>query len=278
MYTLIVLLLVFLIVLAIIGLVAIQFLFGYRRLAAAQGGRPHRFAAYKTDNCQHVPAHIYKRPDPMIYSQQYLMSKGLAVTWDNPDIHLELGGVPVDSHDLKPNTTYDVIARIWNNSLDAVVVNMPVEFSYLSFGIGTTKTHIETTAVDVGVKGAPGCPAFARVPWTTPTWPLLSVSRVYLGRRRQSVQQCRPAEYGREAAQLAESEVQDGCAQFIARAAGDCASPRHIQIAGVARLPPTPRNGQSATLARRSGASTARNRRWGEPREIPVAGGLDSNS
>jgi hypothetical protein len=169
MYTLIVLLLVFLIVLALIGLFAIQFLFGYRRLAAAQGGRPHRFAAYKTDNCQHVPAHIYKRPDPMIYSQQYLMSKGLAVTWDNPDIHLELGGVPVDSHDLKPNTTYDVIARIWNNSLDAVVVNMPVEFSYLSFGIGTTKTHIETTAVDVGAKGAPGCPAFARVPWTTPT-------------------------------------------------------------------------------------------------------------
>jgi hypothetical protein len=68
----------------------------------------------------------------MIYSQQYLMSQGLAVTWDNPDIHLELGGVTVDSHDLKPNTTYDVIARIWNNSLDAVVVGMPVAFSFSS--------------------------------------------------------------------------------------------------------------------------------------------------
>ena len=75
----------------------------------------------------------------MIYCQQYLMSQGLAVTWDNPDVHLELGGVPVNLHDLKPNTTYDVFARIWNNSLDAVVVNMPVEFSFLSFGIGTSE-------------------------------------------------------------------------------------------------------------------------------------------
>jgi hypothetical protein len=164
-------LLALLLVLGFVGLFALLFFVGYRRLAAAQGGRPHRFAAYKTSDCQHVPAHVYKRPDPMIYSQQYLISKGLAVTWDNPDIHIELGGVPVDSHDLKPNTIYDVIARIWNNSLDAVVVNMPVDFSFLSFGIGTKKTHIATTAVDVSAKGAPGCPAFARVQWTTPPTP-----------------------------------------------------------------------------------------------------------
>jgi hypothetical protein len=79
------LLLVLLIVLGFVGLFALLFFVGYRRLAAAQGGRPHRFAAYKTSDCQHVPAHIYKRPDPMIYSQQYLISKGLAVTWDNPE-------------------------------------------------------------------------------------------------------------------------------------------------------------------------------------------------
>jgi hypothetical protein len=99
------------------------------------------------------------------------MSKGLAVTWQNPDIHLELGGVPVDSSDLKPNTTYDVIARIWNNALDAVVVNMPVDFSFLSFGIGTTRTHIATALTDVAAKGMPGCPAFVRVQWTTPPTP-----------------------------------------------------------------------------------------------------------
>ena len=32
----------------------------------------------------HLPSTIYKRPDPLIYSQYFLMSKGLAVTWDNP--------------------------------------------------------------------------------------------------------------------------------------------------------------------------------------------------
>jgi len=110
----------------------------------------------------------------MIYSQQYLMSKGLAVTWQNPDIRLERGGVPVDSSDLKPNTTYDVIARIWNNAIDAVVVNMPVDFSFLSFGIGTTKTFIAATAVDVAAKGMAGCPAFARVQWTTPSSPAIT--------------------------------------------------------------------------------------------------------
>jgi hypothetical protein len=171
MHVALVLLLLLLILLAIVGLFAILFFLGYRHLAAAKGPRPSRFSAYQTGNCQHVPPHIYRRPDPMIYCQQYLMSQGLAVTWDNPDIHLELGGVPVDSHDLKPNTTYDVIARIWNNSLDAVVANMPVEFSFLSFGIGATKTHIATAAVDVGAKGTPGCPAFARVQWTTPPTP-----------------------------------------------------------------------------------------------------------
>lgn len=168
---LLILLLALLILLALVGLFAVLFFIGYRRLAAARGRRPHRFVAYKTDNCQHVPPHIYRRPDPMIYSQQYLMSKGLAVTWQNPDIHLEQGGMPVDSSDLKPNTTYDVIARIWNNALDAVVVNMPVDFSFLSFGIGTAKTFIATTAVDVAAKGMAGCPAFARVQWTTPPMP-----------------------------------------------------------------------------------------------------------
>jgi hypothetical protein len=171
MHVVLLLLLILLILLALVGLFAILFFIGYRHLAAAKGPRPSRFQVYTTENCQHVPPHIYKRPDPMIYSQQYLMSQGLAVTWQNPDIHLELGGVPVDSHDLKPATTYDVIARIWNNSLDAVVVNMPVEFSYLSFGIGTTKTHIATTPVDIAAKGMPGCPAFARVQWTTPATP-----------------------------------------------------------------------------------------------------------
>lgn len=65
-----------------------------------------------------LPPHTYKRPDPMIYSQYYLMSKGLAITWDNPDIGLFDGNSPVPSHDLATNKTYNIRARIWNNSVD----------------------------------------------------------------------------------------------------------------------------------------------------------------
>src|SRR5258708_611323 len=167
-----IILILVLVLLAFLGLLALLFFIGYRKKARAQGGKPNRFKADRGTACQHVPGHIYKKPDPMIYSQQYLISKGLAVTWNNPDIHLELGGVPVDSSNLKPNTTYDVIARIWNNSLDAVVAGMPVGFSFLSFGIGGKKNFIGTfPKLNLGVKGSPQCPAFAQVKWTTPPAP-----------------------------------------------------------------------------------------------------------
>jgi hypothetical protein len=107
----------------------------------------------------------------LIYDQQYLQSLGLAVTWDNPDIHLERAdqpGVPVDSHKLEPGTKYIVIARIWNGSNYAPAIHMPVRFSYLEFGIGTVKHPIGETSADVPVRGANGCPAFASVVWKTP--------------------------------------------------------------------------------------------------------------
>lgn len=114
----------------------------------------------------------YKRPDPMIYDQYYLMSLGLAVSWQNPDIKLYLGGVPVTStNDLAPSTTYEVIAQIWNSSPDAVVSGMPVTFSYLSFGVQTQSHFIGQTVVDLGVKGSAHCPAYAKMLWTTPSVP-----------------------------------------------------------------------------------------------------------
>jgi hypothetical protein len=107
----------------------------------------------------------------LIYDQQYLQSLGLAVTWDNPDIHLERAdqpGVPVDSHKLEPGTKYNVIARIWNGSNYAPAIHMPVRFSYLEFGIGTVTHPIGETSADVPVRGAKGCPAIASVVWNTP--------------------------------------------------------------------------------------------------------------
>jgi hypothetical protein len=99
------------------------------------------------------------------------MAQGLAVTWDNPDIQLyELGPVPkpVSSSGLKPDTEYEVRATIYNGSSEAPAINMPVEFSYLSFGIGTQSHLIGATKVDLHVKGSPLHPATARMHWRTP--------------------------------------------------------------------------------------------------------------
>lgn len=115
-----------------------------------------------------IPTHTYKRPDPLIYSQTYLMSMGLAVTWDNPDIHLELNGIEVPSNSLAKDTIYRIKARIWNGSIDAPIVNLLVRFYYLSFGIGTVRNFIGEVLVDLPVKGAPGLPAIAGYDWKTP--------------------------------------------------------------------------------------------------------------
>ncbi len=122
-------------------------------------------------DCQPVPSTIYRRPDPLIYDQYYLMGLGLPVTWDNPDIHIEHNGVTVDPHTLQPGVTYTVIARVWNGSALSPVVGMPVRFSYLSFGVGMESHAIGTTTIDLGVKGSALCPAFAQQKWTTPTHP-----------------------------------------------------------------------------------------------------------
>lgn len=109
-----------------------------------------------------------RKPDPLLYCQYYLLSLGFPVTWDNPDIYVFEGNVLVDPHDLKANTAYTIVARIWNNSTDIPVVNLKVNFSYLSFGMGTMSHLIGASTTDLSVKGLPGCPAFASIPWTTP--------------------------------------------------------------------------------------------------------------
>jgi hypothetical protein len=96
------------------------------------------------------------------------MKLGLPVTWDNPDIELLRNAVVVPEHDLLPSTLYEIRARIWNNSYNAPVFGMPVEFSYLSFGVGTTSTAIGSTLVNVGVKGGPGHPSTTIIPWVAP--------------------------------------------------------------------------------------------------------------
>jgi len=107
----------------------------------------------------------------MIYSQSYLMSLGLGVTWDNPDVQLQRNGVIVSSSQIHPDSDYEIVARIWNGSNNAPVAGLPVEFSFIDFGMGGVTRLIGTTQVDLGVKGGPECPTFATVPWHTPSTP-----------------------------------------------------------------------------------------------------------
>lgn len=122
-------------------------------------------------DCARIPPRVYRRPDPLLYSQSFLMAQGLAVTWDNPDIHLERNGMTVSSSTVSPNAQYDIVARVWNGSPFAPAVNMPVRFSYIDFGIGGVTIPIGETRIDLPVNGAPGHPAFARIPWLTPATP-----------------------------------------------------------------------------------------------------------
>ena len=133
--------------------------------------RKNKGRVVATSNCVPIYNPAFVKPDPLIYDQYYLSSLGLAVTWDNPDIQLYLNGAPVSSSLLAPGTTYEVVAQIWNNSTDAPAVAMPVNFSFLEFGISTVSVPIGSTQVNLGVKGGPGCPAYATMPWTTPTTP-----------------------------------------------------------------------------------------------------------
>jgi hypothetical protein len=130
---------------------------------------PERERRRSRDRCVPIHEPAFKRPDPLIYSQQYLMQLGLGVTWDNPDIELFHNGAPVASSALLPDTDYEVVARIWNGSTEAPVVNLPVRFSYLSFGMGTQANAIGDTTVDLGVIGGPNHPAFASKTWHTPS-------------------------------------------------------------------------------------------------------------
>jgi hypothetical protein len=141
---------------------------------------PGRLSKTANSRCVKISDPAFKRPDAMIYDQYYLMAQGIAVTWDNPDIHIERGGVVVPPHSLKPNTLYEVVARIWNNSTEAPVWQMPVDFSYLDFGIGTHSHSIGQVRINLGVKGGPDQPAFARIAWLTPPAPGHYCVQVYL--------------------------------------------------------------------------------------------------
>lgn len=141
------------------------------RRAATAKRIPVRERRAARGQCASIRDIAFKKPDPLLYSQSYLMSQGIAVTWDNPDIALYHNGVFVPSWQLASDTEYDIVARIWNNSTNAPVAMLPVIFSYLSFGVGTASHPIGSDTVNLGVKGGPNHPAFGHVKWRTPATP-----------------------------------------------------------------------------------------------------------
>ncbi len=126
----------------------IKYLCAWFKIRKCGGRRPTK------GGCVPIEHPAFVRPDPLNYSQQDLIARRLAVTWDNPDVQLFKAGVPVPSSRLDPSTTYQVRARIWNKSTEAPVVNMPVHLSFLDFGIGAQSHHVGTINADVGVLGA----------------------------------------------------------------------------------------------------------------------------
>ncbi len=75
--------------------------------------------------CGVLPEPIVRRPDPCIYSQQFLAAQGIQVTWDNPDIWMAPASDPTsiepDSYHLKDDTDYIVTVRVHNASTDAAI-------------------------------------------------------------------------------------------------------------------------------------------------------------
>jgi hypothetical protein len=132
---------------------------------------PHPEREDTGPDCTVVDNPSFHRPDPCIYSQDYLLKLGLAVTWDNPDIVLRRNGVLVPEGDVLPDTDHEIEATVWNNSYEAPAVGVSVAFSFLSFGVGAVETPIGTTFVNLGVKGGVNHPASARMPWRTPATP-----------------------------------------------------------------------------------------------------------
>jgi hypothetical protein len=131
-------------------------------------GRQHKAAPSR---CVPIDDPAMRVPDPLVYSQQDLMARGLPVTWENPDFTILDGGTPVDPHDLQPDHTYTVDVRVWNAAPDCPVVGMPVHLSFLDFGMGTVNVPVATRLVDVGVQGGPGNPSHVWFSWHTPVTP-----------------------------------------------------------------------------------------------------------
>lgn len=126
--------------------------------------------------CGKIPEVLVRRPDPAIYSQTYLASQGLPVTWNNPDIWMapaaNPGAIEPDSYHLSADTDYIVSVRAHNASTDAAI-GVRVRLVYRPWSFNSPDvTPVETDAggneVVKSVDMAPFGAAIAQFNWHTP--------------------------------------------------------------------------------------------------------------
>lgn len=131
----------------------------------------------ESETCGQVPEVLVRRPDPCIYSQFYLASQGLPVTWNNPDIWIAPAANPSavlpDSYHLEDNTDYIVSVQAHNASTDAAI-GVAVRLVYRPWSFNSpavTPVEIDSAgrevvrSVDIGPMGA----AVTQFRWHTPS-------------------------------------------------------------------------------------------------------------
>lgn len=107
--------------------------------------------------CVRVPKEIVHDPDPSTYDQQLLFSKGVAPTFNSPDIET------VDLWPLVPIP--NLTATVRNLSTEASADQTRVDVSWSPWGIGLHRTIIATSFVDLARAGFSGSEQ-------TLSWPL----------------------------------------------------------------------------------------------------------
>ncbi|MGD0191318.1 MAG: hypothetical protein ABSD74_11310 [Rhizomicrobium sp.] len=122
------------------------------------------------DPCVVLPARIVRKPDPCIYDQFLLMQLGKPVTWDNPDVHIFLGGVEQYTYDLTVSTEYDVEITVHNSSRDVPATGTTVDIHWIEFGAGGTQIWHPITVTTTDVPVWPGV-SVVKIKWTTPATP-----------------------------------------------------------------------------------------------------------
>ena len=133
--------------------------------------------AEETDEpCGQLPEAAMRRPDPCIYSQQLLMSQGLPVTWNNPDVWVAPADDPTnvepDSYHLEDDKDYIVFVQAHNASTDAAI-GVRVRLNYRPWSFGSpdlTPVEVDSASNEVAkfVNISPMGSAIAQFKWHTP--------------------------------------------------------------------------------------------------------------